>query len=93
MEVSAFRIVQEALTNVRRHGDGTAEPTLRFTPDTLDLELANAVARPAPRTADGRGLAGMRGRAVLVGGHLTRARRATGAGASARCPLDARAPA
>ncbi len=70
---SAFRILQESLTNVLRHATGMpARVLLDYGPERLRLEVVNAVppgAGQAPGPA-GRGLLGMRERAALVGGLL-----------------------
>ncbi|WP_250035356.1 sensor histidine kinase [Paractinoplanes maris] len=64
----AYRIVQEGLTNAAKHGAGRA--TLRITaPDDLLIEITNRVGSP-PDLGGGRGLAGMRERVRLLGGHL-----------------------
>jgi signal transduction histidine kinase len=77
IELSCYRIIDEALTNVARHAPGA--PTrvlLRYRPGGLDIEVANGPppggARPAaPRPASGgRGVRGMRERAELYGGRL-----------------------
>ncbi|WP_063779728.1 MULTISPECIES: sensor histidine kinase [unclassified Streptomyces] len=69
-DLAAFRIVQEALTNVVRHsGSRTATVVLRHTPGLLDLRVDDA--GPATGTAaggSGNGLTGMRERAVALGG-------------------------
>ncbi|WP_225851092.1 sensor histidine kinase [Streptomyces sp. HPF1205] len=76
-ELSAYRIVQEALTNVVRHAPGaSAEVSLRYLPDRLEVSVVNgrppsAGTRTAPPPAAGRGLTGMRERAELHGGRLT----------------------
>ncbi len=72
---AAFRILQEGLTNVRKHAPGvTAVLELRGAPGgELALELRNPV-RPGPPATDipggGAGLAGLVERAVLAGGRL-----------------------
>ena len=74
VELAAFRIVQEALTNALRYADGA--PTvvhLRYQPSQLQIEVIDqGPAIPAFATADGsgRGLIGMTERAKLVGGRL-----------------------
>ncbi len=73
VDLAAYRIVQESLTNVLRHAGG-ATATVRVThePDTLDLEITDDGRGRAPR-GDGRagqGLTGMRERAAAVGGTL-----------------------
>jgi signal transduction histidine kinase len=77
VEVSAYRIVQEALTNVLRHvGSARAEVTVRFAPSQVELRVeddgggAPSLAPESPMAADGHGLAGMRERVALFGGSL-----------------------
>jgi signal transduction histidine kinase len=68
----AYRILQEALTNAARHGDGSAQVELAYRSDALDVSVDN----PLPRVPDddagggGHGVIGMRERAVLLGGRL-----------------------
>jgi signal transduction histidine kinase len=63
VEVSAYRIVQEALTNTLKHaGASRVDVHLRYWPD--ELEIA------APRAPGGLGLIGMRERVALHGGQL-----------------------
>ena len=77
IELSCYRIIAEALTNVARHAPGApTRVVLRYRPGALDIEVANGPApggRPpaAPRPASGgRGVRGMRERAELYGGCL-----------------------
>ena len=66
--LSTFRIVQEALTNVRRHARaGSAEVTLRYLPDSLEIEVADDGVGTAAASG-GNGLIGMRERAQMYGG-------------------------
>ncbi|WP_309620920.1 histidine kinase, partial [Salinibacterium sp.] len=69
-QLALFRIVQEALTNALRHGDLEREvvAVLDWTGDAAALTITNAVAAPARQPHVGHGLAGMRERALLVGG-------------------------
>ena len=72
VELAAYRIVQEALTNSRRHAPGAAvDVELTFGVDALRLLVRDngpgAVATPADH---GHGLTGMRERAAAVGGQL-----------------------
>jgi signal transduction histidine kinase len=75
----AYRVVQEALTNVLRHAPGaTADAGWTLTPDGLVVEVRNGpgTARPRPAAARGttgerHGLAGMRERVATLGGRLT----------------------
>jgi signal transduction histidine kinase len=80
VELSAYRIVQEALTNALKHaGDARAEVRVRYGPDSLELEIADDGAGAAARASSGgHGLVGMRERAALYGGRLDAGRRASG---------------
>jgi signal transduction histidine kinase len=72
VELAAYRIVQEALTNARRHAPGAAvDVELHFTADTLRLRIRDNGPGPSPALpADGHGLSGMRERAAAAGGEL-----------------------
>ncbi|MGE5132872.1 MAG: sensor histidine kinase [Gemmatimonadota bacterium] len=72
VELAAYRIVQEALTNARRHAPGAAvDVELHYTGDGLELLVRdNGPGPPADPPAGGLGLAGMRERAAAVGGEL-----------------------
>jgi signal transduction histidine kinase len=74
VDLSAYRIVQESLTNTLRHSQATrAHVTVRHADDAVRLEIRDAgPARPVGRV-DGsghRGIVGMRERARLLGGTL-----------------------
>ncbi len=74
VELSAYRIVQEALSNVLRHAPGaTAHVTLAYGPGALRVEVVNTAPtrEPPPSAGAGHGLLGMRERAVMLGGTLT----------------------
>ena len=92
VDVSAYRIVQEALTNTLRHARATvAEVTFRYGPDALEIDVVDD-GRSAPgRSGDGPGygLIGMRERATLLGGTLEAGPTAHGGfRVHARLPLD-----
>ncbi|MGW5612658.1 sensor histidine kinase [Streptomyces sp. NPDC003877] len=74
VELSAYRIVQEALSNALRHAPG-ARITVRLTygPDGLEVEIVNGrpTAPPPPSTGAGHGLLGMRERVAMLGGTMT----------------------
>jgi signal transduction histidine kinase len=71
LELAAFRIVQEALTNTRRHARATrACVRLGYAPDALRIEVTDDGRGPTGNR-DGHGLIGMRERAALYGGTLT----------------------
>jgi signal transduction histidine kinase len=72
VQVAAFRIVQESLTNTRRHSPGTeAVVKLSFRPDRLLVTVENRVDQTANgHRRPGVGIAGMRERAAALGGTL-----------------------
>ena len=71
LDLSAFRIIQEALTNTLKHaGPAHASVTVRYHPDALDLEVLDDGAGHANGDGGGHGLVGMRERVALFDGHL-----------------------
>jgi signal transduction histidine kinase len=90
LELSAFRIVQEALTNVLKHARASrASVRVRYARDALELEVADDGVGAAT-TDGGRGLVGMRERAALFGGEIAAGTRPGGGFAvRARMPLEA----
>jgi len=73
-ELCAYRIVQEALTNVRRHADAAhATVRLRFGPNALEVSIEDdgAGATATAATPAGHGLRGMRERAAMLGGAVS----------------------
>jgi signal transduction histidine kinase len=92
VELAAYRIVQEALTNARRHAPGAAvDVELRYADDALRLRIRDNGPGQADRYHSGHGLLGMRERAAAVGGSL-RACDARGGGFCVRAELPAKAP-
>jgi signal transduction histidine kinase len=68
---TAYRIVQEALTNAARHGAGSADLEIDHGEHDLEVTVTNPVRSvPETRPGGGRGIAGMRERATLIGGSL-----------------------
>ena len=68
---AAFRIVQEALTNVLRHADASsAHVRVRASPDTLDIEITDDGRADSAGASAGLGLRGMAERATALGGRL-----------------------
>ena len=81
VEHTAYRLLQEALTNAARHAPGAeVQVRLDFKPSGLNLEVSNDAPRlPAPGTVgSGEGLRGMRERVELCGGRLAAGAEATG---------------
>ena len=95
VDLSAYRIVQEALTNALKHaGPARARVTVRYGDSELDIEIADDGAGAADDVpAGGHGLVGMRERVALFGGDLAAGRRRGGGDAvRARLPLAGGAP-
>jgi signal transduction histidine kinase len=71
LDLAAFRIVQEALTNALKHAAARTTVTVRHTDAALHLEVRDhGPGRPDGSSAGGHGLIGMRERAQLYGGVL-----------------------
>jgi signal transduction histidine kinase len=91
VDLSAYRIVQEALTNALKYaGPATARVVVRFRETDLELEIADTGAGAvASDGGEGHGLAGMHERVSLYGGKLEAGPRDGGGFAvRARLPLD-----
>ena len=98
VERAAYRIVQESLTNVRRHaGPGAlVTVTLAVTAQTLRVRVEDTGSGPVPSQGEdgavtGNGIAGMRERAAALGGTLTAGAGTGGTGfvVEAQLPLPA----
>ena len=72
VDLVAYRVVQEALTNAARHAEpGPATVRLRYQPGTIELEISNAgQARTSRVSGSGQGLTGMRERVQACGGQF-----------------------
>ena len=71
VDVSAYRIVQEALSNAGRHAPGTTVTVaVRRTPEELVVRVTNGAGPAAPKGAGGHGLRGMRERVAMLDGEL-----------------------
>jgi signal transduction histidine kinase len=69
--LSAYRIVQEALTNTLKHADARhARVAVRYGDEGLEVEVRDDGRGETNGDGDGHGLVGMRERAVLLGGRL-----------------------
>jgi signal transduction histidine kinase len=93
VDQAAYRIVQEALTNVSRHaGQACASVRLQYMPDALTVQVDDDGNGSGTRPAGpGLGLIGMRERVSALGGHL-HAGPQDGGGFQVRAELPARAP-
>jgi signal transduction histidine kinase len=92
LDLTAYRIVQEALTNARKHAPHAAlDVSLRWHPGLLEIEVADDGPGPSPRAnGHGHGLIGMRERVALYGGSV-HAEHTPGQGfrVRARLPIEA----
>ena len=88
--LAAYRIVQESLTNVRRHAPGApAAVTLRFDPTQLTLTVDNEAGDASTDSAGpGVGITGMRERANAAGGRLCAGPNASGFRVRADLPYE-----
>ncbi|WP_193598010.1 sensor histidine kinase [Microbacterium sp. YJN-G] len=73
IQLAVYRILQEALTNALRHGEGDVDVRMSWFAERADIEVRNRVAASAGSGA-GHGLVGMRERAQLVGGTFSAVR-------------------
>jgi signal transduction histidine kinase len=89
VELVAYRIVQEALTNARRHAPGAAvDVSIAYTPEDLLVTVRDNGPGPAANGGAGHGLLGMRERVATVGGELrTGAAPVSGFLVAARLPV------
>jgi signal transduction histidine kinase len=72
VDLSAYRIVQEALTNTLRHaGRARAQVSVHYRPSEVELEIVDdGLGAPSTVNGSGHGLIGMRERTALYGGRL-----------------------
>jgi signal transduction histidine kinase len=91
VDLSAYRIVQEALTNALKHaGPARARVVVRYGADAVELEVSDDGAGAPGAPGTGHGLVGMRERVALYRGELQAGRRREGGWAlHARLPLGA----
>ena len=93
VELTAYRVVQEALTNALKHaGPATARVTVIYEPQALRLEITDDGPGTSSQRNGGHGLVGMRERVALYGGRLEVGPRASGGfSVRARLPLERQA--
>lgn len=91
VDLAAYRIVQEALTNVMKHAgaDSKAEVRISSVGQMLDIEVTDRGAGNTLLPGSGQGLVGMRERAALLGGHFEAGPRPNGGfRVMARLPIE-----
>ncbi|GAA2143724.1 sensor histidine kinase [Glycomyces algeriensis] len=71
VDLAAYRIVQESLTNAHKYGTGRARLAITYAPDAVRIEVENPIAKDAEPNGSGYGLVGMRERAAATGGTVT----------------------
>jgi signal transduction histidine kinase len=87
VDLSAYRIVQEALTNALKHaGPAQAHVCVRYYDDRVEVEVADDGRGSIGDGSNGHGLVGMRERVAVYGGALESGPRAEG-GFSVRASL------
>ena len=92
VDVSAYRIVQEALTNALKHaGPASARVSVRYLADRVEVEVADD-GRGAAQSDGGHGLLGMRERVAVYGGRFEAGNRPAG-GYRVRVQLPLQEPA
>jgi signal transduction histidine kinase len=88
LQVAVYRVVQEALTNARRHAPGsTVRVQVGVDADALCVEVVSRGLRIAPSPGGGTGLVGMRERVRLHGGRFAAGPTDDGFAVTARLPL------
>jgi two-component system, NarL family, sensor histidine kinase UhpB len=93
VELVAYRVAQEALTNVARHSASSrAELTLECDPDRLLLVVRDDGLGLAPGNSPSTGMRGMRERATLIGARLEIGNRRSGSGCEVRLEVPLEAP-
>jgi signal transduction histidine kinase len=94
VDLSAYRVVQEALTNALKHaGEARAHVRVCYESDALELEVLDDGPGAANGFAGGHGLIGMRERVGVFGGEFAAGPRAEGGFAvRARLPFDGVSP-
>ena len=93
IDLVAFRVIQESLTNVRKHAGGARTlVALRYGTKELELEVTNDAARGRPAMnggGSGHGLFGMRERVRIFGGRFEAGEQAGGGfRVQAQLPLE-----
>jgi signal transduction histidine kinase len=92
VDVAAYRIVQEALTNALKYAGGApTEAVVRIAEDAVDIDIVDAGKTLVPSDGIGRGLTGMRERVALFGGTIEAGRRDAG-GYAVHAHLPVRSP-
>ena len=93
IDLSAYRIIQEGLTNTLKHADAShAEVTVRYAPDEVGIEVCDDGIGATRSDGHGHGLIGIRERVKLYGGEMSTSTTNGGFTLSARLPLTQERP-
>jgi signal transduction histidine kinase len=88
VDVAAYRIVQEALTNALKYAGGApTSAVIRYAEDAVDIEVVDSGDVHVPAASMGRGLTGMRERVAAFGGSIEAGARGDSAGYAVRAHL------
>jgi signal transduction histidine kinase len=88
LDLTAYRVLQEGLTNVRRHAAARrVEVVLRYNRDAVGVEVVDDGGGPGSGSGGGRGMAGIRERVALLGGEFVAGPRARGFALKVTLPL------
>jgi len=88
LDLTAYRVLQEGLTNVRKHAAARrVEVVLRYSRETIGVEVTDDGTGSETGGGSGRGLAGIRERVGLLGGEFVAGPRARGFALCVKLPL------
>jgi signal transduction histidine kinase len=88
LDLSVYRVIQEALTNVVRHaGPTSAELRVAYSPESIEVEITDHGEAAPVFNGGGHGLVGMRERVAAYGGELSAGPTADGFRVRARLPI------
>jgi signal transduction histidine kinase len=88
VDLAAYRVLQEGLTNVRKHaGAGRVEIVVRYGRDAVGIEVVDDGDGTGDGGGTGRGLAGLRERVTLLGGEFIAGPRRRGFAVRVTLPL------
>jgi signal transduction histidine kinase len=93
LDLAAYRVLQEGLTNVRKHSAARrVEVVVRYSSDAVDVEVSDDGDGSGVGGGSGRGLAGLRERVALLGGSFVAGPRTHGFALRVSLPLDETSP-
>lgn len=88
LDLAAYRVLQEGLTNVRKHASASrVEVVIRYGPDAIAVEVTDDGDGTGTGGGSGRGLAGIRERVAVLGGEFVAGQRARGFALRVRLPI------